>query len=56
MSRVEEIEKAIETLSPDEFSQIARWVVERVKNAGRLRWTATPRQEHSISCAKKPTA
>jgi hypothetical protein len=28
MSRVEEIEQAIEKLSPDEFSEIACWVLE----------------------------
>jgi hypothetical protein len=28
MSRVEEIEQAIEKRSPDEFSEIARWVLE----------------------------
>jgi len=28
MSRVEEIEKEIEQLSPHEFSEIARWVLE----------------------------
>ena len=28
MSRIQEIEQAIETLSPEEFSEIARWVLE----------------------------
>jgi hypothetical protein len=29
MSRIQEIEQAIETLSPEEFSEIARWVLEQ---------------------------
>jgi hypothetical protein len=29
MSRVEQIEKEIEQLSPPEFSEIARWVLEQ---------------------------
>ncbi len=29
MNRVEELEKAIQQLSPQEFSEIARWVADR---------------------------
>ena len=29
MSRVEEIERAIQTLSPEEFQTISRWILEK---------------------------